>query len=812
MNNSSDLDIYVRAYTKPKEANSASVEIPNTDHSNIEPEHHGRPTRILVIDTETTNDEKQVLEFGYFEILEKGQLDFHGLFYNENIIREDELAILNEYCTANDIPLMTRREFNNEVFYPEVFFKETCCVGFNLPFDLSRIALDFGYARDKTMLGGFSFKLSTNMEFPRVLVKHINNTMSFIKFGKSIIKHTSDFKGNFVDLRTLGWAIRNKKYSLDSACKEFSTEIQKKKVNQHGKITTEYIDYCIGDVRATFALFNAMLSEYQKYAIELPLNKGFSPASIGKALLHKMAIADMSDKISQIPDSILGYIMSTYYGGRSEVRIRKTPMPVVYMDFLSMYPTVCILMDLWKFISCDHIEYADCTSDTIDFIDNVTLETLTHKEIWRQMTVIVEVEPHNGDILPVRAKYDGQTQGIGINHLEGNGKRLWYTIHDVIASKLLTGKTPKITRALRFVPIGIQRDLVPIEFLGRRIDPEKDDFFKALIEYRKELQAKAKTTPIGSPEYSELQSNQYITKIIANATSYGIFIELNEAEEESEIEVFGLDSFTTLKTKVERPGSMFNPILAVLITGASRLMLGMAEAYISQRNGRIAFCDTDSIAVNPEVAKELQQFFKPLNPYSFHGDILKIEDDNYKLQAESEPHYSVDIYSNPLLFFGISAKRYVLFRKNGQAIKVIKCTEHGLGSFVDPFGQEKDWIQTFWEHALADYYHNNGITRNVLYSQLPAASKQVVSTKTIMERFARLNKGRDYDNSIKPFNFFLVGAGSRQNRRTRQMIVPTVPFTKNNIKNIVGKPFIDYKSGRKYVGQQYWRTLDEVYS
>jgi len=81
-----------------------------------------------------------------------------------------------------------------------------------------------------------------------------------------------------------------------------------------------------------------------------------------------------------------------------------------------------------------------------------------------------------------------------------------------------------------------------------------------------------------------------------------------------------------------------------------------------------------------------------------------------------------------------------------------------------------------------------------------------------MERFDRLNYAKDYDNRIKPFNFFHVGAGSRQNRRTGQEIVPMVPFTKNHVKNVIGQPFIDYKSGRKYGGRHYWRTLDEVYS
>ncbi|MGI0016367.1 MAG: DNA polymerase, partial [Nitrososphaera sp.] len=379
-----------------------------------------------------------------------------------------------------------------------------------------------------TMLGGFSFKLSTNMEYPRVLVKHINNTMSFIKFNRSIIRYTNGFKGNFVDLRTLGWAIRNKKFSLESACKEFNTEIQKTRASRHGMITRDYVDYCINDVKATYSLFGAMFKEYEKYGINLELSKAFSPASIGKALLHKMGISEQSRKIRQIPDPVLGYVMSAYYGGRSEVRIRKSPVPVVYMDFLSMYPTVCILMDLWKFIIADHVEYLDCTSEITDILDSITLEKLTDRSLWKQLAVIVEVEPH-GDILPVRAKYDGQTHGIGINHLEGKGKRLWYTIHDVIVSKLLTGKTPRITRAIRFVPVGLQ-DLQPIEFLGRQIDPAKDDFFKALIEYRRELQRQAKNLPVGSQEHTELQSNQYITKIIANASSYGIFIELNEAE------------------------------------------------------------------------------------------------------------------------------------------------------------------------------------------------------------------------------------------------------------------------------------------
>src|SRR5881628_438531 len=90
MNKNTELDVYVRAYTKTK---IATPEVSDTP-ANIKRPSFISPSRILVLDTETTNDERQALKFGYFEIIQNGQLDFCGLFYNENLISEKELAIL----------------------------------------------------------------------------------------------------------------------------------------------------------------------------------------------------------------------------------------------------------------------------------------------------------------------------------------------------------------------------------------------------------------------------------------------------------------------------------------------------------------------------------------------------------------------------------------------------------------------------------------------------------------------------------------------------------------------------------------------
>src|SRR5881628_229500 len=105
MNKNTELDVYVRAYTKTKIATPEVSDAP----AQIKRPSFISPSRILVLDTETTNDEKQALKFGYFEIIQNGQLDFCGIFYNENLTSEKELAILTDYCNMHQIPLITRK-------------------------------------------------------------------------------------------------------------------------------------------------------------------------------------------------------------------------------------------------------------------------------------------------------------------------------------------------------------------------------------------------------------------------------------------------------------------------------------------------------------------------------------------------------------------------------------------------------------------------------------------------------------------------------------------------------------------------------
>ncbi|MHB8546479.1 MAG: hypothetical protein ACYDAJ_06905 [Nitrosotalea sp.] len=739
--------------------------------------------RILLFDTETTADIYQNLKFGYFEIYQHRILEYRGIFYDTKAIKPKEKIILKSHCKQNKIRLYLIEKFR-EIFIHEAYDLETLCVGFNLPFDLTRIAINASSGRGKRK-SSFSLKLSNKNYIPRLYVKHVTNTFSFIEWGSSPFRKKR-FKGNFVDLRTLTHALTNKKYSLDSVSKHYKTEYKKQTVKQHGKITPMYIEYCIQDVKTTRSVFLEAKKEFDTYKLEIPVTRAYTPASIGKEFLKMMGVKSLLEKNHKFSKKILGNIMTSYFGGRTENKIRKSPTSVDVLDFVSMYPTVCTLQNLWKFVIARHIEYHDATREIIDFIDGFTLEDIQDKNNWTRLQGIVLVEPDN-DVLPLRARYGSKNVwNIGISHVTSKTP-LWHSIADVLASKLYTGKTPKILKVFRFVPVGVQRGLKTIDIHGIKINPYKQDLFQELVQYKQELTNKD-------------DPRKHIIKIIVNAISYGIFVEILTSDESKPIpvDVRGLESFTQETTKVEKFGYMFNPIIAVSITSASRLLLASTEILLQKHGATHAYCDTDSMMVPPKHTKEIQNFFRPLNPYDFDADIFKVERKN-------------------ILFYGISAKRYCLYSFADEKIRICddNYSSHGLGHLLNPLSQDEDnndWNKEFWKDILDLHYRN--VTTDQLaekYQNKYALSKIAISSPYIHHWFKGFNKKNDYHNQIKPFNFCLVGFSNKSNDMGK-MIKPLAPF-RRPAREAVYHDFVDYndKTRTKMRGKEYWKTLWDTF-
>ena len=239
--------------------------------------HWRRPYQMLVFDTETRTDTAQALTFGSYRYYEHGACLEEGLFYADDLPRADR-ATLEAYATAHTaatdrrrgvpkLHLLSRREFL-EKLYTAGFDARSLIVGFNLPFDLSRLAFSFGNARGR-FAGGFSLALwdyvdkdgqrRINKHRPRIAIKHIDSKRGLKGFTGTLDADPDDlipegsttgepddsygFRGHFLDLRTLAFVLTDRGHSLDSACKAFAVEQQKLTVERHGVVTRSYIDY-----------------------------------------------------------------------------------------------------------------------------------------------------------------------------------------------------------------------------------------------------------------------------------------------------------------------------------------------------------------------------------------------------------------------------------------------------------------------------------------------------------------------------------------------------------------------------------------
>ena len=163
--------------------------------------------------------------------------------------------------------------------------------------------------------------------------------------------------------------------------------------------------------------------------------------------------------------------------------------------------------------------------------------------------------------------------------------RVSHTTTGTSSSRLLSKGTPKIIKAFRLVPRGVQAGLKPATIGTRQINPEIDDFFRAVIQERKKL-------PKSHPHY-------LLLKIIANAL-YGIFAELNKHEygknRKKDLEIFSGEFKWEEKTAiVERPGRFQFPPAAALITGGGRLILAILEKMVENKRGNYLLTDTDSM-------------------------------------------------------------------------------------------------------------------------------------------------------------------------------------------------------------------------
>lgn len=825
-----DLSIAVRAFVPLLKA-----EQPRRPRQLPEPSEW-----VLVFDTETTTDPSQRLRLGSFQLRYAGKLVKHGLFYDPATLTKKDQRVLARYARAKSLELLSAADFVEHVFFRFGYGLRSTIVGFNLPFDISRLAIRWGSARRRPMRGGFSFQLSPNPYRPRVQVKHLSRRADMTRFTaparqrtpRGMRKHSRVpvRRGFFVDVKTIGGALTSRPNdTLASLAAFLDVPSRKLATEEHGgPLTPAYLDYALQDVQVTWECYAELSRRYAAHGLmRTPIHRIKSEAGIGKAYLKEMGIAPWRLMQPDFPPEIINIIMQTYYGGRAEVHLRRTAVQVLYCDFLSMYPTVCTLMGLWRWVIAKGVGCHDATDEARALLASIVLRDLCSGKQWPDLAMLVQILPNN-DVLPLRAQYSGDAQyTIGLNHVSSD-MPLWYTLADCIASKVITGKAPTIIRALRFGPKGMQAGLRPVNVAGNtecQVDPRKHDFYRRVIELRSSIKAQLRICPTDQREI--LHSQQQTLKILANATSYGIFMEMNVEELAKTASALRYtengDAMPISIGKAEVPGSYFHPLLASLITSAARLLLAIAERMATDAGIDWAFCDTDSMAFakpptmgNTEFHAKvdaIRNWSDCINPYDGAGELFKVEDVNFELLDGR-----IGRNHAPLFAYATSAKRHTLFNIDSAGQLVIrKASAHGLGHLMAPYtdagaplsipapavplkeiGVDR-WQYDVWYRILDGAL--NGNPDQPRFSDLPGFDKPAVSryaatTPALLRWFDRYNAGRTEADRVRPFNFLtvltarqtpspdweIVGGSDRAKRRKRRQTDsprPVAPYTRD---------------------------------
>jgi hypothetical protein len=820
---SDELPILLRAYVENAQKD------PSKMRRSPKRSQQGASDWSLVFDTETTTDASQALRIGFCRVYRRDELQRHALFYAPDCVTENELKIIKLHSKRSGVELMTRDDFIENIFYKYGYQYRATIIGFNLPFDLSRCAIGHSSART-TMRGGFSLKIFSSKYEPRIQIKHLSKYVSIIRFAapfmspnsRSQLKHgkkTPHRRGYFLELRALAAALFSRSFTLAKLAEFLGVEHRKLEMDHHGKpLTMRYLQYAERDVLTTWECYRELVRRYDELELKsTPVHRIFSEASIGKAYFTEMGIEPWFSVQRDIPRRLLAQILSAYFGGRSEVRIRRELRQVMLCDFLSMYPTVCTLTGLWSYVIGQGMVWRDGTREVSRILQSWKLEDLQDKANWRKLVALVQVRP-DADILPVRAQYnDGADGTIGANCLTSK-TGLWFTLADCLAAQLLTGKPMEVLQAVVLKPGPPQQSLKQVAISGNQdylVNPYEDDFYRRMIELRHVVKGQRDNSK--GADYDRFDVEQNALKIATNATSYGIFAEINVNDRAkmagSRIHVANSPSWVMDHIKDEQPGRYFHPLLAATITGAARLMLALAERLVLDEGLEWAFCDTDSLAIaKPGNMPEAEFYekidrvvarFSALNPYKFPGSILKIEDVNYSLDNQKK--------REPLFVWAVSAKRYALFNiENGQPV-IRKASAHGLGHLQAPYdktrpakiipaprGKLRKIGVEHWHHDLWWLIAKaaiDGHPDNVKFNCHPAlkkaaATRYAATTPKSLRWFDKHNDGLSYARKLKPFGFVSAFSARvlidpplsnsiKSNSKVKLQIKPVAPFHKN---------------------------------
>jgi hypothetical protein len=505
-----------------------------------------------------------------------------GLFYDSDRCQPAEIETMRRFVDECNLPLRLRplQEFKDEVFYGrhdgerKGLNMPTLLVGHNSPFDFGAIAIHSYPSRGRDF-GALACVIDNNQ--PTISIK----TIGFGKHMFTQVPRRTDgarrrfgraTPHRFLDTMQFGRALRGAgcPSSLEAMAPAFGVpNWEKGEIDYDAPISPDALRYVLNDVEGTKQLFFAQCDLYRQYGLPRPIDRLFSEASDGKALLDQMGYLPFNQKNPDFDRRILGLFMGSMFGGLADVNWKHEIVEVQTKDFKSQYTTVGDgLMRLGELLAAKSV--APVVGGPLDE-DARLLTSGTDAELiarlqnpdWRWLRGVVVCDP-TGCFLPVRASYappaighnggpdlpdavspahemNAVTMNIGVNKIV-SAPLYVCTYLDFIAARL-EGRAPVIKQTIRLEPsrdvqgnLIRQEGLKPVDVLGAaaqfgeesfKIDPNVDDQpFVKLIDVR----GYVKNHPDFEANKKQWKPTEQGLKTMASATAYGILIEMIKLE------------------------------------------------------------------------------------------------------------------------------------------------------------------------------------------------------------------------------------------------------------------------------------------
>jgi hypothetical protein len=830
--------------------------------------------RTLVFDVETTTDRHQRLRFGH-AILASDYWDGHNLtclvlervsFYADDLpeFRPATYAALCKFAANRGHRLISSTEFTRDYMlrcgYPDVLspdYQPGTVTGYNLSFDIFRLGKWITEPKGEKYRNGVGCRFRDLPGEPRYRQSKSGIGMSR-EFTRGHNSGTAWHPPVVLDLAQLVRAMTGDPHSLKSAGTAFKCDVVKSDQpdvfdpeghGQLGQVDYE-IEYGWQDVEATFDLYQKAVSRFYRHPVDLPPEKMFSAASLDKAYMRAMRIhaplcpcedcAASGRGARKVPKDILGLFDSSFLGGLSSAGIARLKVPGMLWDAKSMYPAMMSHYGMWDLRIAERLVVREETSEVQEFLDRVTIDYIFENpaRAFEEMRGVVEWHS-DGDLIPVKGFWGVENQGqshIAVKYVyqEPSDPPMVRPIADLVASKLRSGKTPKVLHAYRVYGEGIQSGLRPVKFADRvKFNPLTADWDTFLVNQRSAIKAE------GDPYEEEQAYKQTVN------SDYGISAERNLKVRDSEVWGIGHQSWHV--KQAEEPGEFNCPLFACLITGGARLVLAMIQVLA----GPGVFMDTDSYCI-PATPDGTSDSGVSVLSYVQVGAIVGRFDALNPYDQNLVPHW-LDLQvpkkgdTEQVYFTSISAKRYAAYRMRddqpvilgtyegtpeasealgkadfgpGSGLDLIKVSEHGLGLYLPPLARgsvqdetekefkssKKRFYEESWTWGLRKYVFGEAVA-DLPWLDLPAVSRFPVRTRNTWKAFKSLNTYPD--GQIKPVSeqvgvpgsFYIVVFRPRMSELSEKLRLIAPHETDPDLWTEL--PWFDLNTGR-----QYWITTD----